>query len=517
MPASCRLTICKSYSIMPFIRHTPESLLPRSDSKNPTTTCKGITSNGRPCRRALAFSPRTSPVSSPSYGRGVLAVLKDESDDGNSAAAFFCWQHKDQAEQLAAGNDNTTKVLPLKERTSIDTLVDRLGVLELDEEPGPDKKKKRRKRKDGEHAIRRKTLPAKWQGMEGPLISVPEELVGMEPSSRPKPRPCPQSRTCRRKSNGTASVFCCVRAVDDEDFPAARRREHRPPDMAQGPRHGNAFVRPTATVPQGASSIHRKPVVTTSTGQRLSSSSQKTSPTPNTPNHIPIRPYLASPGAPTSHTQSLLSLIPSSLSPQSTSLLLTELSRPISSADEEGYIYMFWLTPETASTPPTDVASSLLAPPSSSTSHDRRGSDVLRSYGTVSGAGSLCPNSKAGKTIVLKIGRAANVHRRLTQWSRQCGHDLTLIRFYPYTSSIIASTSPAGSPGAPPPRKVPHVHRVERLIHIELAERRAKDQGKCESCGKEHREWFEVDATREGVKVVDEVIRRWVGWAEGAT
>jgi hypothetical protein len=63
-------------------------------------------------------------------------------------------------------------------------------------------------------------------------------------------------------------------------------------------------------------------------------------------------------------------------------------------------------------------------------------------------------------------------------------------------------------------RKVPHAHRVERLIHIELAEQRVMK--KCDSCGSNHREWFEVEASREGVKRVDEVVKRWVDWAERA-
>src|SRR6266536_6647042 len=104
---------------MPLIPHTPESLLPRSDSKNPATTCKGLTSSGRPCRRALASSPSASPTPA----RGVLAVLTEKDIDGGRAAAFFCWQHKDQADNLASANHNGTEVVPLKERTSIDTLV----------------------------------------------------------------------------------------------------------------------------------------------------------------------------------------------------------------------------------------------------------------------------------------------------------------------------------------------------------------------------------------------------------
>jgi len=34
--------------------------------------------------------------------------------------------------------------------------------------------------------------------------------------------------------------------------------------------------------------------------------------------------------------------------------------------------------------------------------------------------------------------------------------------------------------------------------------------------GKEHREWFDVEASGEGVRVVDGVVRRWVGWAENS-
>jgi hypothetical protein len=52
------------------------------------------------------------------------------------------------------------------------------------------------------------------------------------------------------------------------------------------------------------------------------------------------------------------------------------------------------------------------------------------------------------------------------------------------------------------------------LIHLELAEKRV--QHDCEACEKTHREWFEVDATREGIRAVDEVVKRWVRWSEEA-
>lgn len=114
------------------------------------------------------------------------------------------------------------------------------------------------------------------------------------------------------------------------------------------------------------------------------------------------------------------------------------------------------------------------------------------------------PDTPKKKTILLKIGRAQNVQRRLNQWTRQCGYKLSLIRYYPYHSDEAPRT----------PRKVPRVNRVERLVHLELAGKRARGSGRCGACGREHREWFEVEASREGVKGVDEVIRRWVGWVE---
>jgi hypothetical protein len=109
---------------------------------------------------------------------------------------------------------------------------------------------------------------------------------------------------------------------------------------------------------------------------------------------------------------------------------------------------------------------------------------------------------------LLKIGRATNIQRRLNEWQRQCGYNLSLIRYYPYIPSAI---SPATVP-----RKMPHSHRVERLIHIELAGlgHRVADREKCDACGREHREWFEVEASRNGLASVDEVVRRWVEWDE---
>jgi Meiotically up-regulated gene 113 len=480
---------------MNFAPHTPESLLPRSDSKNPATTCKGINLNGRPCRRSLAVSPRSSPSPSPLKDQGVLAVLRDGQDVGNAAAAFYCWQHKDQAERVAETEQNHTDLFPLQERTSIDTIVDRVGVMNLEDVGREERRHERRKKRESSSRTKH-NLPTDWQRMQGPLMSVPSDMI--IPIEAPKP----QTKTSMPRSNVKASLFCCVRDAGEDENPPPRLRLRRVAHLAPGRavdfEQKDSSIVQLATLPPPSSPISRKPVP--------SSPNQKAalSPCLQTPS-TPTRPSLAAtPKSTGSQTRGLLSLIPSCLSPQTTSVLLTELSKPISSADAVGYIYMFWLTPESqVSKPDDDAASDLLEPPRSRSAHDRRPSDVLQRYA------SQRRGPTQNKTMLLKIGRAENVHRRLSQWAKQCSYNITLVRYYPYTSS---RTLPSNSQTLP--TKVPHVHRVERLIHVELAEKRVTEQGPCETCGREHREWFEVEASRDGLRAVDEVIRRWVAWAE---
>ncbi|MCJ1371531.1 hypothetical protein MMC20_002749 [Loxospora ochrophaea] len=456
---------------MPFVPHTPESLVARSDSKNPATTCKGITSSGRPCRRALAASPQASPAPSPNGNRGVLAVLPIGSEE-LEAAAFFCWQHKDQAEMLVGGeSERKTKVIGLKGRSSIDTLADRLGVLEIQ---GNEQKSKKQK----SQPLRRETLPKQWQNVPGPLMAVPEKEIsgkhtksGTESNHHRKPRP---------ESN--LALFCCIRSTDREPTQPARVRTHSEPTRDS---------KQSSCLPASVASPKHP---------RRPSKSQPIKPTMPTSNSV--RPPL--PRDPSSQTQDLLALMPKTLSPQTTSSLLAELAKPISSFDQEpGYIYIFWLTDTASATPAPQLASSLLSPPASHPPNRRRTSDLIQDFASTS-------TSPARKTLLLKIGRASNVQRRMNEWSRQCNHNLSLIRYYPYISPQTSIKPPPSPP--PTPRKVPHIHRVERLIHIELSEKRVKRS--CQGCGKEHREWFEIEASREGLRGVDETVKRWVGWGE---
>lgn len=491
---------------MSFAAHTPEALLPRSDSKNPATTCKAITSSGRPCRRSLGSSPKASPGPSPSKDRGVLAVLRDGQDDGNTAAAFYCWQHKDQAEKVAKSQRNHTDLFPLPERTSIDTLMDRVGVINLEEETTPKGRHHMpEKTRDGNRTARA-NLPDDWQRMPGPLMSVPSDVISPVAPSKPQRKSRPP------RSNVKASLFCCVREVDDDRLPPPRRSVH-PPDDVQPSRFSESGQNSITPALQPYASSHTHPRLSR---KAVPSTPKRTAANPSGPQSpiTPSRPTIATtPQSTGSQTQGLLSLIPPHLTPQTTSILLNELSKPISAADSEGYIYMFWLTPESdTSKPDDDAASDLLLEPLGIDrfNQSRRKSDVLQRYASQRKGGPTQP-----KTVLLKIGRAENVHRRLSQWSNQCEHNITLIRYYPYTPSRTPPPLPSlDSHIQTLPKKVPHVHRVERLIHVELAEKRVKEQGPCEKCGKEHREWFEVEASREGLRAVDEVIRRWVGWAE---
>lgn len=500
---------------------SPESILPRSDSKNPATTCKGITSNGRPCRRALASS-KSSPIAPLHTPGGVLAVYQD--DHGHvDAAAFYCWQHKDQAQDLVnripPPGLKQAKIVPLQERNSIDSLAARLGIASMQEQPEPTHIRTDRHRHT-KYDDQEKQRPAR--SLSSDMFDHYQQRSPR--ASSPELVPTPLKRS---KRPGFWAALCCMSSsADDDDYLEVVRHKDRvqaparrpetaqtsgPPAVPTHARHptrsGNPLPRPAPTKTALPS---RKPL-----------------------SDLPIQP--PNPRLPS--TPNLLSYIPPHLSPITTSLLLAELSKPISPCDTPGYIYIFWLT-STTTTPSPTTAASLLTPP---TPKNRRISDVLSAYShTPDDDDDNDAATNKNSTIKLKIGRANNVHRRMNEWTRQCGHALSLVRWYPHVPSS-THTSPAASLGRypdlshhpPPPassssrpatvadrrvsdqssvRKVLHAHRVERLIHLELAEKRVKRD--CRACGREHREWFEIEATQEGIRAVDEVVRRWVGWAE---
>lgn len=453
----CRLVVLPSFSLPLCVllctcsmSNPPNSLPIRPDSRNPATTCRGITARGRPCRRALA-SPQPSPAST---------QKNTPQQDAIDQASLYCWQHKNQDISNNAVNPSTDTGSS-KPRTSIDTLMDRLGVLDLNDDPtstSASEPKPNRRRRTNQNEVYEKPRPKK------------------------------------------KVTLCCFTIMEESGeerpIPARKPTSHRPPNGPNG----------RIPVPASSSNPHydRKP--SAQTAQQAIPDRRKTS------------------------------WLPSTLPPQTLYTLRAELDKPISDADEEGYIYMFWVTPPTTTTtrgvegPATrEIASSLLPqipennrslrPPPQS----RSVSEAIRAAQDMNALTSNPTSTKPG-TLRLKIGRTSNIHRRMAEWTRQCSHDLTLIRYYPYVQAASASSSPARVPlshgknqslaGLVPGRKVPHVHRVERLIHLELAALRVRDLGQCPECGKEHREWFEVEAAKDSLRSVDECIRRWISWAE---
>jgi hypothetical protein len=321
------------------------------------------------------------------------------------------------------------------------------------------------------------------------------------PEKYAKPKPSRRQEYTHGRSNVKATWTCCIQADDDE--PRPKPRPHLRTDG--GYTSPVPMQLPTS---RPSSDIRRKPVP----------SSQKATMSPSEQRDSPS---LSSTTQSNSQTQSLLSLIPRDLSPQTTSLLLSELGKPISPSDEAGYIYIFWLTPDSSDKPDDETATSIIddsdsddedpTKPSSArrpeprqhSLHQRRQSEALKRYASVRAAPTEPTKDK--RTITLKIGRAANVHRRMSQWTKQCGQDITLVRYYPHRA-----LSAGSSHGA---IRCPHIHRVERLVHLELADQRVTSEP-CAACGREHKEWFEINASRKGLRKVDRAIKRWVKWAE---
>src|SRR5690242_195050 len=314
---------------MVFMGRTPESLIPRSDSRNPATTCKGITKSGRPCRRPIDAKF--------SNDEGVLAVVSvagDSDSEDVGAAAYFCWQHKDQAEQLAAAKSDgpDTHLYPLKERSSIDTLVQRLGVLEVDDSVQTPRRKRREERQEpsasGRQPPRRIHRPPTWDHVEGPLISIPSDVMARQ--KKHKDGQLVKTPARRRKLGFWESLCCGV--ADDEEIEVMRHKRrtgYRPDNTSSAPNQQPTEVHFHTQNPQDqrSSSI---------SASRPNFSSQE----------LPNRGLgFANHGAKSS-TAKMLQYIPQDVSPQLASTLLAELSKPISTHDNEGYIYIFWLTPE---------------------------------------------------------------------------------------------------------------------------------------------------------------------------
>lgn len=95
----------------------------------------------------------------------------------------------------------------------------------------------------------------------------------------------------------------------------------------------------------------------------------------------------------------------------------------------------------------------------------------------------------------LKIGRSQNVPRRLEQWNKQCKK--TMQFFFPEEK---------GAANMPDLQQIPHISRVEALVHLELMHCRRIEK-KCPGCFKSHVEWFETSKD-----IAIGVVRKWSDW-----
>ncbi|KAF2669366.1 DUF1766-domain-containing protein [Microthyrium microscopicum] len=173
--------------------------------------------------------------------------------------------------------------------------------------------------------------------------------------------------------------------------------------------------------------------------------------------------------------------------------LLTSMSEPPTKHDDEGYIYMFWQTPFAVTRAESDAAASIISAASLSRSSGDQEDVLRRRFFQTSSNARLPPRER--RTISLKIGRAANVHQRMAQWTKQCGYPITLLRYYPQGEEA----------------KVVYVGKVERLVHLHLEMLGMRVSKEC-GCGTEHREWFEIEGTTGAVREVDSIIGQWVEW-----
>jgi hypothetical protein len=151
-------------------------------------------------------------------------------------------------------------------------------------------------------------------------------------------------------------------------------------------------------------------------------------------------------------------------------------------------------------------------------------------------------------TVKFKIGRATNHVRRLDQWGKQCGSK-EQVRLGVYPEPDGTTSNLRGLQELDPTRKAAWCHRLERLIHLELADivntkvyldpdwpnpkvpysrnkaathvRNCDPFEPCADCGSVHKEIFEFQRIgkgryrgREFELIVKPIIEKWGGFVD---
>ncbi|KAL7275154.1 hypothetical protein RUND412_001916 [Rhizina undulata] len=521
---------------MPYVPNTPEAhiafLSPRDHN-----ICRGVANSGQPCSRILTPSKNGEPTS------GIIAVV-------NGQEAYYCNKHQEQAKDVVLRH--TASFARRREnigRGSMDTLIEKVELLVAGGEDGDGtiattvvSTTRKVKREDDPFV---KGLAGRFRAAEevdeesdSDATVVPQNLpspptpptnfkVDTKHSTKPQAQQQssydPKKKEKKKQGFLQRLICCCFSSLTDDDSDdeghqqAAKEAELRAAaaavveDDGGRPRKENkkdakvAFETTPPTPPLPMLYPDRKPVPgalvkdSPAKGAKLIGKGMS----PATPaRDDDIRAVIPADKV----TQYAFSLIPQHLSPKTALRLQQELAKPFSPKDEAGYIYVFWLTDSPIS-PLSTPGASTPGPKSS-----QRNTDALLKKAV------QAESSSTPQRILLKIGRANNVQRRLHEWSTQCGYNLSLIRYYPHVSSSISSSPEARNKqwlNSQVGRKVPNSHRVEHLIHLELRDVDGSNFiHSCDACGKVHKEWFSIEASRAGLRGVDEVINRWIEYAE---
>ncbi|KAG0635699.1 hypothetical protein HOY80DRAFT_1056372 [Tuber brumale] len=511
---------------MPFVPNTPESLsalLSHADSRDPSTTCCGVSNNGKSCRRKLTPSKSGQPAS------GVIAVFSGQK-------VFYCEQHKEQSQDVVLRHTASfARRRELLGRGSMDTIIEQVEFLVAGGKP--------------REATTTTTVASRTKRVgpgDDPFISPPKSAGLPKPPTshqREERWQQQQQQKTQKKQSFWSKLCCCISEEPKEDlsprlkveedlYPRLKMEEVELRTAAAGIVENDSTKKRGKTHRRGKSETHvdfestpptpplpmmypdlsalidqgQRDTSATATSRRVAAGRGVT---PDTPNYPSINDFGGRRNKGTGNR-----LIPPTLTEKTAQRLEQELAKPFSDQDEPGYIYIFWLSDSPISPQPTP-ASTPNGTPKKSGGHSRQRSaeDALRKV--VKDAES----AKQGQRILLKIGRANNVQRRLHEWSTQCGYNLSLIRFYPHISaSSPGSTTPKATTEAlnkQVGKKVPNSHRIERLIHLELGDNpENRPEIKCDVCKRTHKEWFSVPATRAGLEGVDEVVKKWIEYGE---
>ncbi|KAI5806458.1 meiotically up-regulated gene 113-domain-containing protein [Peziza echinospora] len=474
-----------------YLASTPEAQQAarnRQVSKDSGSVCRGVNvSTGEPCRNKLSTKPGAATS-------GLITRI-----DGQNA--FYCWRHKEQAKervlQHAQAVDTSAAqavaAAAPRRRASMDGLIERVQAMAITnpnaEAEAVVSSSSRRQSKASRKSV------VKVQAQE--LQNSTEVFVQQQQQATvtvhhhhhfhhdvPPPLP-PRSQHKHKVITLLTGLFNRI-PFSASTAAKIQRREHlfldettsnltlAPPPI-QPPEEKRRKPR-TPSTPNSGRNNRKDP------NQHVSfDSSPQGPPLP----HMAVDARRPQPSALVNRsriTDSVTSAIPDHLSGPTQQRLRKVTSKPFSASDVPGYIYIFSLTNDSPNRPGI----------SESNSND--------------------PNNSpsANPRVLMKIGRAVNVQSRLRQHEKQCNYDLTLIRYYPHIPSDDSLQVDV--------RKVPNVHRIERLIHLELQDDAKcypqELKHKCNVCHKIHQEWFSIEASDDGVRRLDELVSRWIEWGE---